>query len=169
MSITRTLLCGSLLLLANAVSAQDAPTPATTTRIAPARDLHRDALHARRDGVPILIVFTRPDCRYCDRVIHYYLEPIQRNADTTGTVIIRRMDITGDETLRDFHGVRTTARAFARARHIDFAPTVVVYRPDGRPAAKPLVGLGPEDYYGGYLDAAIHAGRAQAKANGAAP
>ena len=150
-----------------ALLAASAPPPATHTPsadIAEARDLQRDAREAARQGAPVLVVFTRPDCTYCDRVIHYYLEPIQRNPDTARMVLIRRLDITRDDPLVDFTGRATTARAFAEQLKVDFAPTVIVFTPDGHPATRPLIGLGPEDYYGGYLDAAIEAGRQRMKA-----
>lgn len=158
----RRLLCCTLLLVAVALPAFAATDAGST--IATAVNLEHDAVQARRQHAPILVVFTRPDCRYCDRVIHFYLEPIQRDPATAARVIIRRLDITRDTPLRDFQGRVTTARAFATTQGVHFAPTVVVYLADGTRAGKPLVGLGPEDYYGGYLDAAIDAGRQRMEA-----
>jgi thioredoxin-related protein len=129
--------------------------------VAVAHNLQRDGQMAQRKGVPVLIVFTRPDCVYCDRVIHYYLVPMQRNPDYAGTVLIRRLDITSSEKLVDFSGRSTTQDAFARSLKVGFAPTVMVFTPRGKPGAKPLVGLGPEDYYGGFLDRAIETARAK--------
>jgi thioredoxin-related protein len=124
-----------------------------------ARDLQHDGQLAQRKDVPVLIVFTRPDCAYCDRVIHYYLIPMQRNPDYADTVLIRRLDITSARKLIDFDGKPTTASRFAESLKVGFAPTVMVFTPDGKPAARPLVGLGPEDYYGGFLDRAIDTAR----------
>ena len=131
----------------------------STGMIARASDLQHDGRLAGHKGVPVLIVFTRPDCRYCDRVIDYYLVPMQANPSTAGTVLIRQLDMTSPGRLVDFSGRVTTAQAFARMHKVDFAPTVMLFTPAGKPAGRPLVGLGPEDYYGGYLDQAVEAAR----------
>ena len=128
---------------------------APKARVIVANNLHRDAHEARREHAPILIVFTRPHCIYCDRVIDYYLVPMQHHADASRPLLIRQLDMTSARPVVDFHGRKTTQRAFARTLKIDFAPTVVVFKPDGTPGSKPLVGLGPEDYYGGFLERAV--------------
>lgn len=135
--------------------------------VAKASNLQHDGRLAGHKGEPVLIVFTSPDCRYCDRVINYYLVPMQTNPKTAGTVLIRQLDLTSSRKLVDFSGHVTTAHDFAKKLKVDFAPTVMVFTPDGTPAAKPLVGLGPEDYYGGYLDLTVDAARE--KMHGAKP
>lgn len=127
--------------------------------ISVARDLRHDGQLAQHQGVPVLIVFTRPDCAYCDRVIDYYLMPMQRNPNHANTVLIRRLDITSTRKLIDFDGKPTMESRFAKSLKVAFAPTVMVFTPHGKPAARPLVGLGPEDYYGGFLDQAIDTAR----------
>lgn len=124
-----------------------------------ASNLMHDGQLAQHQGVPVLLVFTRPDCTYCDRVIHYYLMPMQHNPGHPDTVLIRRLDITSTRKLIDFDGKPTTESRFARSLKVAFAPTVMVFTPDGKAAARPLVGLGPEDYYGGLLDQAIETAR----------
>ncbi len=148
--------CRLILLLAAAFPATAA---AASAPIAPARDLAHDGRLARTRGAPVLIVFTRPDCRYCDRVIDHYLVPMQRHPDVTGPLLIRRLDITSSARLIDFRGRATSGRAFAASLKVDFAPTIIVFMPDGTPGAPPLVGLGPEDYYGGFLDNTVAAAR----------
>jgi thioredoxin-related protein len=137
-------------------------TAATRTdTIGVAHDLHADARLAQRKRVPILIVFTRPDCIYCDKVIYHYLIPMQRNPDYADKVLMRRLDITSHRPLTDFRGKLITEKRFATRLKVDFVPTIMVFTPDGKPAGKPLIGLGPEDYYGGFLDQAIEAGRSR--------
>ncbi|TAL86132.1 MAG: hypothetical protein EPN74_05940 [Rhodanobacter sp.] len=146
------LLCSSLLA---------GPAAANPDVIHVARNLHADAQLAQRAGKPVLIIFTSPSCAYCERVIHYYLIPMQRNPDYAGKVLIRQMDMTSSRALVDFRGRATTEQHYAARLKITFAPTVMVFTPDGKPAGKPLVGLGPADYYGGYMDQAIDAGLAR--------
>lgn len=151
--------CLALLLVLLALPAS--ATGKSDAGVTEARNLQQDAQVAGRKGIPVLIVFTAPDCRYCDRVINYYLVPMQRNPQTAGTVLIRSMDMTKTTRLVDFSGHVTTERAFAKSLGVHFAPTVMVFTPGGKPGARPLVGLGPEDYYGGFLDQAIAATRAK--------
>jgi thioredoxin-related protein len=154
----------SVLMMLLGLHTWQAHASAPRNPIAVAHDLQRDARQAQREHSPVLIVFTRPHCAYCDRVIDYYLIPMQRHADAAGPVLIRQMDMTSSRKLVDFDGRKTTQRAFAHMLKVDFAPTVMVFTPDGKPGAKPLVGLGPEDYYGGYLDRAIEQARGKMRA-----
>lgn len=126
-----------------------------------AQNLHADAQLARQKGVPVLIIFTSVDCGYCERVIKDYLIPMQHNADYAKKVLIRRVEISSDKPLTGFDGKQITGQQYAALMKIKLTPTIIVFTPDGVPAGDPLVGLGPEDYYGGYLDAAIDAGLAK--------
>jgi thioredoxin-related protein len=148
----------STLLLCSGLLAGPAAANSSVVRVA--SNLHADAQLAQRKGKPVLIIFTRPDCVYCERVIDYYLIPMQRNPDYAGKVLIRQMDMTSSKPLSDFRGHATTEKQYAARLKINFAPTIVVFTPDGEPASKPLVGLGSKDYYGGYMDQAINAGLA---------
>jgi len=123
-----------------------------------AKNLHADAQLARQKGVPVLIIFTSLDCGYCERVMKDYLIPMQHNPDSAKKVLIRRVEISSDKPLIGFDGKQITSQQYAALMKIKLTPTIIVFTPDGMPAGDPLVGLGPEDYYGGYLDAAIDAG-----------
>ncbi len=149
----------SALLLCSGLFAGSAEANPAVVRIA--SNLHADAQLAQRKGKPVLIIFTSPSCVYCERVIHYYLIPMQRNPDYAGKVLIRQIDMTSPRALVDFGGQATTEKQYAARLKINFAPTIMVFTPDGKAAGKPLVGLGPEDYYGGYMDQAIDAGLAR--------
>lgn len=123
-----------------------------------AKDLHADGQLAQHKGVPVLIIFTSVDCGYCERVMKNYLIPMQHNPVDSKKVLIRRVEISSDKPLTGFDGKPTTGKQYAAQMKIKLTPTIIVFTPDGVPAGDPLVGLGPEDYYGGYLDAAIDAG-----------
>ena len=134
---------------------------ANPNNIVLAHNLHQDAALAQRAGVPVLIIFTSPGCAYCERVMQNYLIPMQRNPEYARKVIIRRVDISSDTLLTDFGSKPTTGQQYAASLKIKLTPTIIVFTPNGTPAADPLVGLGPEDYYGGNLDAVIDAGLAK--------
>lgn len=133
-------------------------TQASPNEISFARNLHADAKIAQRAGIPILIIFTSPDCSYCELVMKNYLIPMQNNPNYAQKVLFRRVEIDRDSALTDFDGKVTTPQRYAARYKIRLTPTIIVFTPSGEPAGAPLVGLGPEDYYGGNLDAAIDAG-----------
>ena len=41
--------------------------------ITEARDLAREARDARRAGAPLVVLYTQPDCEYCERAKRDYL------------------------------------------------------------------------------------------------
>lgn len=162
--LTRT----SLLALLMALVCLPAMAASPAGGVATAHDLQHAGQVAKRKNIPVLVIFTSPDCRYCDRVISYYLVPMQTNPKTAGTVLMRQLDMSSHKTLVDFSGHKTTDHAFAKSVKVKFAPTIMLFTPDGKQAADPLVGLGPEDYYGGYLDQTVAAAREKMHASGPA-
>ena len=139
---------------------------ANPNSIAFAHNLQKDAQVAQHKGVPILIIFTSPDCSYCEVVMKNYLIPMQRNREYANKVIMRRVEINSIQPMTDFAGKTTTPQQYAAQFKIKITPVIIVYTPDGMPAADPLVGLGPADYYGGNLDSVIDAGLAKMHAAG---
>jgi hypothetical protein len=88
---------------------------------------------------------------------------MQGNPEYAHKVIMRRVEINNASKLIDFDGVVTTQQAYAATQKAHFTPTMIVYTPNGTSAADPLVGLGPEEYYGSYLDGLIDAGVAKSR------
>jgi thioredoxin-related protein len=158
-TLRRAMLALGLILLPGLAVANSNPNPNPNV-VSYTRNLPADGELARRAGVPLLVIFTAPDCAYCDRVMHYYLIPMQRNPDYANKVMVRRVQMTSTRALVDFDGKPTTSRQFAQHMKVTLAPTIIVFTPAGKPAGKPLIGLSSEDYYGGYMDAAIDAGHA---------
>ena len=146
-------LSGFVLLAGNACAAAD--------KIVYSHDLHKDGQIAKNSGVPLLVIFTSPDCTYCERVIQDFLLPMEENPEYAHKVLIRRIQITDQSPLLDWSGKPTTSKQYAAKLAIRMTPVVIAFLPDGSEAAEPLVGLGPEDYYGGYLDSAIDSGLAK--------
>ncbi|MHB1676174.1 MAG: thioredoxin fold domain-containing protein [Sulfuriferula sp.] len=124
-------------------------------------NLQQDGRVAQLHGVPVLIVFTSPDCSYCELAMHEYLIPMQHNPQYGNKVLIRRIQITDGAPLVGWDGKLTTGKQYAATLGIKLTPTIIVFSPAGVQAAEPIVGLGSEDYYGGYLDDAIDAGMAK--------
>lgn len=134
------------------------PARAATPNVPYSTNLKADAELAKSRGVPLLVMFGAPHCPYCERLLNEFLLPMQRNPEYAKKVLMRRVEVGSTQSLIDFDGKPTTQGDFARLHRIGLSPTIVVFDYRGNAVADPLVGLGPVDYYGGYLDAAIDAG-----------
>ena len=127
-------------------------------------NLPQDARLGQRNGVPLLVIFTSPNCAYCERSMQDYLIPMQQNPQYLHKVLIRRIQITDETPLTGWDGKPTSGKQYAASLHIQLTPTIIVFTPDGQQASDPIVGVGSEDYYAGYLDDAIDAGLAKMQA-----
>jgi thioredoxin-related protein len=118
-------------------------------------DLRKDAAAARGINGAILVAFVGEQCRYCERVLKEFLIPMSGNNDYRAKVVMRRVETASHAPLRGFNGEETTPSDFARAYGVRMTPTIMLFDEKGQPLGKPLIGLGPVDYYGFYLDQAI--------------
>jgi thioredoxin-related protein len=132
-----------------AASAADVPMPDS---------LKAEAKDATARKVPILLVFTSPHCRYCERVKGEFLGPMVEDPAWKDKVIIRQIEAGSDWALVGFDGKKTTQGAFAASQKIKMVPTVKVLDASGKELVEPIVGLLTPDYYYGYLQAAIEEG-----------
>jgi thioredoxin-related protein len=121
-------------------------------------DLQQDAALARDKQGVVLVMFTREQCRYCDTVLNEFLIPMSRNAEYQSKVVMRKVELTSYQEMKDFRGSKTPHRHFAGDSGVRLVPTVMVFDSSGRLLAKPVVGLGTIDYYGEKLDQAIDKG-----------
>ena len=120
-----------------------------------AADLSSEAVVSRARQMPILILFTSPNCAYCERVKQEFLLPMQRNPEYADKVIMRQIEYRGQNRLVDFSGKATTAAQFSRQHKVRLTPTIKLFDAEGRSLTEPLVGLTTPDYYGAFLDRAI--------------
>jgi thioredoxin-related protein len=141
-----------------------APVWADAVGVPFSQNLQADAQLAKSRGVPLLVMFSSPNCAYCERVLNEFLLPMQRNPDYAKKVLMRQVEVGSDRKLIDFKGKTTTNGGFSVLHSVMLSPTLIVFDYQGKEAAEPLVGLGPVDYYGGYLDNAIDAGLAKVHA-----
>lgn len=119
------------------------------------QDFTAEARVAREKNLPLLVMFGTPNCPYCRQVLNNFLLPMSRNADYQAKVVMRQVEIGGNQRLVDFAGRPSTHGQFARQHQIKLAPTVVLFSADGRILGEPLVGMITPDYYGAFLDRAI--------------
>lgn len=152
------LACLALSTLAGPASAQTPALPAAALQLA--RDLAADAQLLRQRRVPLMVLYSRADCPWCERARREYLIPLASDPAAAGRVLMRQIDIDSAAPLIDFDGRVTTHGRFAAAQHAQLTPTLMFYGPDGRQVAGPVVGFLLADFYAAYIDRGIDAGLA---------
>ena len=123
-----------------------------------AKDFQADARTAAKRQVPIMVLFTTPECSYCERVKREYLVPMYKDPAYRKRAIIREVTVGATTPLTDFDGATTTEGAFAAAHKVYMVPTVKVFDTHGMTTSDPIVGLLIPDFYFAYLEAAIDEG-----------
>ena len=117
---------------------------------------------AAANKLPIMLVFTLPDCPYCARARKDHLEPLSASAGYGGKALVREIESANKlVTLRDFDGSATSRRDFFRKYEVRVVPTVIVVDAQGKPLTDAIVGLNVPDFYNLYLEQAIDIARAQ--------
>jgi thioredoxin-related protein len=132
-----------------------AAASAGVAHLSPLTDLAAETAAAARRGEPLVVLVSLPNCTYCDAVRRSYLSP----QAAAGEIVARELDMSAATPLRDADGNMTTARDWARARHVRVAPTVLFLDGRGRMATAPLLGM-QADFYGAYLEQALDRARA---------
>lgn len=125
------------------------------TRVPLVRDFTLEARTAQELNVPILVLFSRRNCIFCDQILKEFLVPMLHNAEYDTKVIMRRIDTGSSAKLRLFSGKSTTQALFAKENNILLTPTIKLFDAQGNELVEPLIGLTTPDYYGGFLDQRI--------------
>lgn len=135
-----------------------APAAAFASALPEAEDLNRDARLMHDAGQPMVVLFSQRACGWCDRA-RLQLAPMARDAATQGGAVFRQIDIDRDAPLVDFSGQGTSHRRFSRDEGVRFTPTLIVFGPDGRQLAEPILGMRLPDFYAHYVAQAIDQAR----------
>ena len=139
-------------LLAGLLAFSAASGLAAGTDLPAAQDLRADANKAARAGGPLIVVYSRKDCKYCETVKRDYLKPLTANPRYRDRVVIRQINQDSDAPLIDFRGDATTHARFASSEKIKLVPVVAFYGPQGKHLAEPIVGARLPDFYPSYLE-----------------
>lgn len=129
-------------------------TLSAATTLPKAGDLATDATDMRKHGKPMVILYSRADCSWCDQA-RRYLVPMSTARESRDLAIFRQVDIDTQTAMTDFAGRRSNHGAFARTQKASLTPTVVLYDADGRELGDPIIGMRLPDFYGQYLNNAI--------------
>ncbi len=114
-----------------------------------ARDLAADGARRQAPAEPVVVLFSRAGCSWCERLKQQHLRHFP------AAVPLREVRFDSDAPLTDFAGRATTHRRFAAAQQFRLAPTLAFYGPDGRQLAEPIVGVRGADYMDYFIDAAL--------------
>jgi len=133
---------------------------AADSALTAASDLRSEAAEAAKLGQPLLILYSRQNCPYCEEVRKSWLLPLSRDSQKSG-LKVRQIDQDSDRPLIDFAGQATTHARFAAAEQVAFVPVVAVYGPHAQALAEPIVGLRLRDFYGAYLKTQLDEARAR--------
>lgn len=143
-------------LLGGLILAWQAAPALAATDLPLAVDLRSEAQQAARAGGPLIIIFSREDCKYCEAVKRDYLKPMAANLRYRDRVVIRQINQDGDsQALIDFKGQPSTHASVTSAEKIKLVPVVAFYGPNGRKLAEPIVGARLPDFYQTYLEDAV--------------
>ena len=142
-------------LLAGLLAFSAAGGLAAGTDLPAAQNLRADADKAARAGGPLIVVYSRKDCKYCETVKRDYLKPLTANPRYRDRVVIRQINQDSDAPLIDFRGDATTHARFASSEKIKLVPVVAFYGPQGKHLAEPIVGARLPDFYPSYLEESV--------------
>lgn len=134
------------------------PLRAAGNELVAAADLRAEVRQAREGGYPLVILYSRKDCRYCETVRRDYLRPMMAAERYRQRVVVRQINQDSEAPLLDFAGKPTTHADFARQEKIKLVPVVAFYGSGGKAMAEPIVGTRIPDFYPGYLESALQAG-----------
>lgn len=125
-----------------------------------AERLGDDAVNAREQKIPIVLVVTEADCAYCMKLKREVIQPILISGDYERRAIFREMRMRPAYPLKGFDLEPVQSNVLARRYAITVVPTVLVLGPDGTEQAKRLIGINNVEMYGYYLDQAIQSATA---------
>ena len=149
MRLLRRFILAALLGLSFAGSLMAAETPLPF-----AHDLPTLAQASVKQGLPLILLVSLTDCKFCEQIRVKHLVPLLQ----TG-VPVWQIHLDTDERLVNFDGKTITERQFAKDLKVRVAPSVYFFDVQGRQIAEPLVGMMLDDFYAAYLENAIAAGR----------
>ena len=129
--------------------------PAIGAEVPQVGDLSADAGRASASGLPMLLVVTREDCGFCERLKHRVIVPMILSGEYEARVIIRELNIDAATPVVDFDGRNVSPFAVANRYDALFTPTVLLVGPGGEDLDERIIGINNDEMYLYYLDQAI--------------
>ena len=113
------------------------------------------ARQARARGVPILVEFSTPWCRYCKALEEQILKPLMLNGKYRDQVIIKKLEVNSYASVTGFDGQLYRSDQISRMYDVDLYPTLVFFDADGREISQRIVGITVLEYVAEALEKAI--------------
>ncbi|MEO8935611.1 MAG: thioredoxin fold domain-containing protein [Burkholderiaceae bacterium] len=135
--------------------AVDVPAAPLKVELTTASDFHSDSVGSKSLPRLVVVLFSLPDCSYCDAIRREQLVPLSRDSKLMDRLVVREVSIVGSHPLVAFDKSRTIESEFAKNAAVRFSPTVAFFGPDGVQVVPAIVGARLPDFYGAYLDEAI--------------
>jgi thioredoxin-related protein len=132
-----------------------APNDASAVVIPEITDLRAEATLARKERLPILVMFSSDYCPYCTAMKNDFLKPMMYSGDYDRKILFRMVKLTAGKSIVDFDGNPVNVYDFAERYKVRVTPTLVFIDYQGKGMAPKMVGMTTPDFFGGYLDDAI--------------
>jgi thioredoxin-related protein len=133
----------------------DAQNDASAVVIPEIADLRAEATLARKQRLPILVMFSSDYCPYCTAMKNDFLKPMMYSGDYDRKILFRMVKLTAGKSIVDFDGNPVNVYEFAERYKVRVTPTLVFIDFQGKAMAPKMVGMTTPDFFGGYLDDAI--------------
>jgi thioredoxin-related protein len=114
---------------------------------------------ADRDNKLILLEMSSSICSYCERLEEEIIKPMLRSGDYVNTVLIRKLNIDSQQTMKNFDGAAISPADFASHYRISVTPTLLILDGNGNEISKRIVGIYSLDFFASYVDEALIKGR----------
>ncbi len=125
------------------------------------RNLAADARLVEKERVPLLLVFARERCDYCEKLEREILNPYYVTGAFDGKVIARRFMIDSFGTVIDFDGTRVDADVVRTRLKVYAIPTVLLLDARGHELVERIVGINDTHFFTAYFDQSIDDARAK--------
>jgi len=136
-----------LLLFSNVSIAEELTLPV-------AKNFLVDAQKVWKQKIPILIMFSIPDCPYCEKIKEDVISPMAEMKEYQKKIIIRHINAQSFDEFNNFYNEEITHNEFAFKYAINFFPTVVLVDNYGSTLGK-IIGVPSEELYWTDLDEVI--------------
>lgn len=119
-----------------------------------AKDFLMDSQKVWKQKIPILIMFSTPNCSYCEKIKKDVLSPMATMDEYNEKIIIRHIDVQSFDELNNFYNEEMTHNEFSIKYAVNFFPTVILVDNYGSILGK-IIGVPSEELYWTDLDKVI--------------
>ncbi len=113
------------------------------------------AKNARARGVPILVEFSTPWCRYCEALEEQVLKPMILGGKYKNRIIVKKLEVNSYSSIAGFDGMQYRTDKISSMYDVDLYPTLVFFDANGEEISQRIVGITVLEYVAGELEKAI--------------